>query len=183
MVAIGVLLSLSLAGCLSSGDDETGQVFSPREAAEELIAGPVANEVGLGPLTASCPEMNGADAGDVFPCTAATETQREISIDATIMASGQVELTTTNVITGDALPSFEQAAVSALNATLADTLTSPLLPTAIDCGDTTVVLADDRMMICALTDPTTQQIFDVSLTINDIESRQFSLVVANQPRG
>jgi hypothetical protein len=87
-------------------------------------------------------------------------------------------LTTTNVITGDALPTFEEAAVNALNATIDVTLA----PEAIDCGDTSVVLADDRMMICALTDPSTQQVFDVSLTIDNVEDRQFSLVVADRPR-
>ncbi|MDH3295050.1 MAG: hypothetical protein OER95_12100 [Acidimicrobiia bacterium] len=177
---VGWLIGIGLvSGCLSSGNGtEAPQVLSPREAAEELISGPMATEVGLGDLTVSCPEMNGATAGDVFPCTAATEAQRVINVDAAILPSGQVELTTTNVITGDALPSFEVAAVNALNATLDVTL----LPEAIDCGDTSVVLADDRMMICALTDPTTLQVFDVSLTIDDIETRQFSLVVANQPR-
>jgi len=167
-----------LTGCLNSGESDENQVLSPREAAEQLIAGPLATEVGLGPLVASCPEMTGGTAGDVFPCTAATETQRLVNVDATIMPSGQVELATTNVITGGALPSFEQAAVDALNATVSVSLT----PDAMECGETSIVLADDRMMICALTDPQTQQIFDVSLTIDDIEGRQFSLVVADRPR-
>ena len=179
MVVIGLLTMAVLGGCLSNGDDgESADVLSPREAAEELIAGPLATEVALGALTANCPEMSGAVAGDVFPCTAATETQWIINVDAAILASGQVELTTTNVITADALSSFELAAVNALNAKPEISLGQD----AIDCGESSVVLADDRMMICALTDPTTLQTFDVSLTIDDIESRQFRLVVADRPR-
>jgi len=179
MVAIGLLAMGVLGGCLSSGDDdESAVVLSPREAAEELIAGPLAAEVGLGALTASCPEMNGAIAGDVFPCTAATETQWIVNVDAAILAGGQLELTTTNVITADALSSFELAAVNALNAKPEISLGQD----AIDCGESSVVLADDRMMICALTDPTTLQVFDISLTIDDIETRQFGLVVADRPR-
>jgi hypothetical protein len=156
-------IGLTLVGCLSSDSEGDGDgVLTPREAAEELIAGPLASEAGLGPLVASCPEMTGATVGDVFPCTAATETQ----------------LTTTNVIKGAALPSFEQAAVDALNATVDVSLGYD----AVDCGEVSVVLAGDRMMICTLTDPQTQQIFDISLTIDDIEARQFSLVVADRPR-
>lgn len=172
-------IGLTLVGCLSSDSEGDGDgVLTPREAAEELIAGPLASEAGLGPLVASCPEMTSATVGDVFPCTAATETQREVNVDATITASGQVELTTTNVIKGAALPSFEQAAVDALNATVDVSLGYD----AVDCGEVSVVLAGDRMMICTLTDPQTQQIFDISLTIDDIEARQFSLVVADRPR-
>lgn len=178
MVVCALFGMVLLAGCLSSGDDGDGEVLTPRQAAEGLIAGPLATEVGLGVLTPSCPEMNNAVAGDVFPCTAATENQWAINVDAAILPSGQVELTTTNVITADALPSFELAAVAALNATLEVTLS----PEAVDCGETSVVLADDRMMICGLTDPTTLQVFDVSLTIDDIETRQFKLVVADRPR-
>jgi hypothetical protein len=122
--------------------------------------------------------MNGAIAGDVFPCTAATETQWIVNVDAAILAGGQLELTTTNVITADALSSFELAAVNALNAKPEISLGQD----AIDCGESSVVLADDRMMICALTDPTTLQVFDISLTIDDIETRQFGLVVADRPR-
>ena len=179
-VTFGVVTVLA-AGCLDSGSEPEGpQVLSAREAAEQLIAGPMATQIGLGALSAECPDLAGATAGDVFPCTASTESQRQINVDASILASGQVELLTTNVILGSALPSFEQLAVDAINA-LPD-VTVKLEPGAVDCGEASVVLTDDRMMICALTDPETRQVFDISLTIEDIESRQFSLVVADRPR-
>lgn len=173
--AVGVL-----TGCLDSGGDaESGIVLTPTQAAEQLIAGPLAEQVGLGPLSPSCPDMTAAAGGDVFPCTAATETDRLVNVDAAILSTGQVELSTTNVILGSALPSFEQSAVDAINKVRPD---ANLESGAVECGDTSVVLPDDRMMICELTDPRTEQIFEVSLTVDDIEGRQFSLVVADRPK-
>lgn len=176
LVAVAVL-----TGCLDSGGEaDTAIILTPAQAAEQLIAGPLAEQVGLGPLTADCPDMAGATGGDVFPCTAATETDRLLTVDAAILPTGQVELSTTNVILGSALPSFEQSAVDAINKVRPD---ANLATGAVECGDTSVVLPDDRMMICELTDPRTEQIFEVSLTVDDIEGRQFSLVVADRPKG
>ncbi len=182
MLGIGALAVVAvLSGCLDSGGaGDDAVVLTPGQATEQLIVGPLAEQVGLGPLTASCPDMTGAKAGDVFPCTAATGTDRLLNVDAAILPSGQVELSTTNVILGSALPSFEQSAVDAINKVRPD---ANLATGAVECGDTSVVLPDDRMMICRLTDPRTAQVFDVSLTVEDIEGRQFSLVVASQPRG
>ena len=177
----GALAAVALlTGCLDSGGDaENLTVLTPTQAAEQLIIGPLAEQVGLGPLTASCPDMTGAKGGDVFPCTAATEAARQLNVDAAILPSGQVELSTTNVILGSALPSFEQSAVDAINKVRPD---ANLAAGAVECGDTSVVLPDDRMLICELTDPRTEQIFEVSLTVDDIEGRQFSLVVADRPK-
>ncbi len=169
-----------LSGCIGSATDPEGPaVLSPTQAAEQLIVGTLAEQVGLGPLTANCPDMAAATGGDVFPCTAATESERLVLVDATILPTGQVELSTTNVILGSALDSFEQSAIDAINKVRPD---ANLGPGAVECGDTSIVLSDDRMMICALTDPTTDQVFDVSLTIDDIEGRQFRLAVADRPR-
>lgn len=178
---VGAAISaFGLTACLDSGGEPpAAAVLTPTQAAEQLIVGPLAEQVALGPLTANCPEMAGAKSGDVFPCTAATETDRLLNVDATILPSGQVELSTTNVILGSALPSFEQSAVDAINKVRPD---ANLAVEAVECGDTSVVLPDDRMMICLLTDPQTEQVFEVSLTIDDVEGRQFSLVVADRPR-
>ncbi len=179
---VGALFAATaLSGCIGSeGDTEGAVTLTPTQAAEQLIIGPLAEQVGLGPLNASCPDMSAATGGDVFPCTAATEADRLVNVDAAILPSGQVELSTTNVILGSALSSFEQSAVDAINKVRPD---ANLEAGAVECGDSSVVLSDDRMMICELTDPRTQQIFEVSLTVSDIEARQFELIVADRPKG
>lgn len=178
-----VALTVLAVGCTSGDDDQATpdqQVppASPRAAAEQLIAGPMAEVIGLGPLAATCPEMTEAAVGDVFQCSALTEAQSTINVAAEIMPTGQVDLSTTNVITAEAVASFEQAAVDALNTTLAD----PLSYEAMDCGTTSLVLPAEQTVVCGLLDPATEAVFDVTLSITDLESRQFSLAVADLPR-
>lgn len=149
-----------------------------RQTSENLIRADVSTKAGLGDLTPVCPDVSDVAVGTAFDCTATTGDQRIISISAVINEEGRVALATNNMITAAALPSFERAAVDALNATVG----SQLVQDAIDCGDVPVVFGQDKVMVCALLDPHTEKIFDVSLTITDIEARQFSLVVADQPR-
>ncbi len=173
VLAVGLFV---LVGCQSSSDEDG--VLTIRQTTENLIRADVSTQAGLGDLTPVCPDVTDPVVGTVYECTATTGDQRIISITATIDDQGRIALATNNMITAAALPSFERAAVEALNATVG----SQLVPTAIDCGDAPVVFGQDKVMVCALLDPHTEKTFDVSLTITDIEARQFSLVVADQPR-
>ncbi len=150
-----------------------------RQTAESMIQTDVASAAGLGELVAICPDVTGAVVGTTFDCTATTEQQRIVSLTATIVETGHISLVTTNLITAAALPSFELAAVEALNVAVPGTR---LDNDAIDCGDVPVLIGQDNIVLCALLDPHTQKLFDVSLTVANIEARQFSLVVADQPR-
>lgn len=170
------MLALAIAGCSSEPEEEP--ILSIRQTTEDMIRVDVAVAAGLGDLSPVCPDVAPAAVGTAYECTATTEDQRIISLAAVIDELGRVQLNTTNMITAAALPSFERAAVDALN----DTVGSRLASDAIDCGEVPVVFGQDQVMVCALLDPHTEKVFDVSLTITDIEARQFSLVVADQPR-
>lgn len=177
--AISIVLAVTvlvLAGCRSAPEEDG--VLTIRQTTENLIRADVSTQAGLGDLTPICPDVTEAAVGTAYDCTATTGDQRIISITATIDEQGRVALATNNMITAAALPSFERAAVEALNATVG----SQLVADAIDCGSSPVVFGQDKVMVCALLDPHTEKVFDVSLTITDIEARQFSLVVADQPR-
>lgn len=173
-------LALLAAGCRSAPEEEAPPTV--RQLTEELIATNVSGTSGFGDVTATCPDVSAVGVGSTWDCLATTDDQRILALTATIDELGLIQVTTTNVITDAALPSFERAAVDALNATVQTTLNYE----AINCGDTTVVFTPDpaqpRTMICALFDPLTERTFDVTLTIEDIEARQFSLVVADDPR-
>ncbi|MGI9598572.1 MAG: hypothetical protein ACR2QK_20565 [Acidimicrobiales bacterium] len=176
-LSIGVVaLLFVLTGCSSEPDEEP--VATVRQTTEDMIRTDVATAAGLGDLTPVCPDVPAAAVGTAYECTATTGDQRIIALAATIEETGHVKLATTNVITAAALPSFERAAVEALNSTVGSRLEND----AIDCGESPVVFGQDKVMVCALLDPHTDKVFDVSLTITDIEARQFSLVVADQPR-
>lgn len=172
-VAAAVLL---LAACSSEPDEPPA--LTVRQTTEDMIRTEVAPVAGVGELSPVCPDVVEIAIGTAWECTAGTGDQRTIVLTGTIDDSGHIRLVTTNVITAAALPSFERAAVEALNATVGSQLTED----AIDCGEATVIFGQDRVMVCALLDPHTEKVFDVSLTITDIEARQFSLVVADQPR-
>lgn len=174
-IALAVL-SLALAGCRSAPEEDG--VVTIRQTTESLIRADVASNAGLGDLTPVCPDVADAGVGTVYECTATTGDQRIVSLTATINEEGRIAVATNNMITAAALPSFERAAVDALNATVG----SQLSHDAIDCGESPVVFGQDSVMVCALLDPHTEKVFDVSLSITDIEARQFSLVVADQPR-
>lgn len=174
-IALATLVLL-LAGCRSAPEEETPLTI--RQTTENLIRADVATMAGLGDLTPVCPDVSDASVGTEYDCTATTGDQQIVTIAAKIDELGRVTLATRNMITAAALPSFERAAVDALNATVG----SQLEYDAIDCGSSPVVFGQDQVMVCALFDPHTEKTFDVSLTITDIEARQFSLVVADTPR-
>ena len=176
-VAVGALLLLVSVGCRSAPEEEP--IPTVRQLSETMIRTTVAETAGLGDLSPVCPEVADAAVGVTWDCTAATADQRLIALRGVVNEVGQVELATTNMIAAGALPSFERAAVDALNTQVPG---ANLVEESIDCGDTSVVFGQDRVLVCALSDPHTGQIFDVSLTIEDIESRQFSLKVAEAPR-
>jgi hypothetical protein len=165
-----------MAGCSSA--PEESEDLTVRQVAEEMISTDVAGVAGLGQLSPVCPEVPEPVVGTAFDCTATSEDQRIVSLTGTIDDTGRIQLATNNMITAAALPSFERAAVAALNAEVG----SKLVDEAIDCGESPVVFGQDQVMVCGLLDPLTERIFDVSLTITDIERRQFSLVVAEAPR-
>ncbi len=176
-------MAFVVAACTSDdeGDNASGAQSapaSPRAATEQLISGQMADVIGLGPLAVTCPDMSEATSGEVFQCSAMTEQQTTINVAAEIMPTGQVDMSTTNVITAEAVESFEQAAVDALNTTLAE----PLAYDAMECGSASIVLNSDNTTVCGLFDPATEATFDVTLTVSDLENRKFSLAVADLPR-
>jgi hypothetical protein len=169
-----------VAGCRSEPEQQVDQ--SIRQVTEDLISTEVAAQAGLGDLTPTCPDIDAAVVGTAWQCSATTENQQVVAVDAVIDDAGRVKLNTTNLITAAALPSFERAAVVALNTSVGSQLTDD----AVDCGEQPVLFpsepAVERQLVCALLDPHNQLTYDVTLTIGDIETRQFGLVVADLPR-
>ncbi len=178
VVAAATAFCLLLVGCSSDGDTAEDTPATVRSVAEELVAGPIADGAGLGELRPTCDDVVDAAVGASFECTAVTEGQRTVWLDAIIDQEGRVDLRTRNVITAAALPGFERAAVVALNQTVGTALTDE----AVDCGDSSVVVGSDQALLCLVTDPNTGEVFDLTMTVTDIEARQFSVTVAQEPR-
>lgn len=150
----------------------------PGSLATEMITGDLATNLGLGPLASTCAAPPVLAFDTTFDCTATTEVGHIVHLRGSITPEGKLAVTTTNVVSAAALPSFEREVAANLN----DSIGSNFTAESVDCGESAIVLPADFTMGCALVMPSSGQVFDVTLTITDLDARGFSLVVADQPR-
>lgn len=150
---------------------------SPKDAAEEFIMGDLADQIGLGALTATCDDPGEADVGDRFDCTATTSDGGVIEFVALMEDADTVDVSSTNLILARALPAVEEGAVTALE----DAVGLTLGIENFDCGEATVIL-DDGTLTCTLTDPANGDLYDAIVTIEDMDTLALGVVVADAPR-
>lgn len=163
-------IALAVAGC-SIGD-------SPDGVAKKLIEGDLAKQLGLGTITATCEKPPNRDVGTTFTCTSPTRFG-DITWKAEMKDAKTVNVTSSNLITPDDLPKFEQAAVTVLENQVGQTLGVENF----DCGKDPVVLKADNTFVCALTDPEEPtKVYDATITVTDLATGQFNVKVANTPR-
>lgn len=169
-----------LVGCSGGDGDESAAASSttPFSVAETMIDGELADDIGLGPLTSSCDDPGLLAVGVTFGCVATTETGVAIGVQGLVNDEGRIQLTTTNLITAQALASYERDAAAALN----DTVGSNFTAESVDCGSTPIVLPPELVMGCALVMPSSGEVYDLMLTVTDLDQRHFSLVVGDEPR-
>lgn len=175
VAAVAVLI----AGC--SGGDEAQPAApgsDPAQVATSMIETTMAARLDIGPLNAGCNDPGPLAVGASFTCAATTETGNPVDVVAAVAGDGHLQLTTTNVIRADALPGFEREAASMLNQSEGTNFTAE----AVDCGDATVVLGDDMVLACGLAMPVSGDVYDLTLTITNIDLRHFALAVAPQAR-
>ena len=166
-----------VAGC-STGSETADADGNVATLAQEMISGELATTIGLGPLSSRCDDPGLVAADSMFACTAVTDSGAVIQIQGAVNDEGRLILTTTNLVSAAAIPSFERGAAALLNTSIGSNFTAE----SVDCGATAVVLPADFVMGCALVMPASAQVFDVMLTISDLDGRQFSLVVDEEPR-
>lgn len=169
---LGVLLAACavLAGC-SASFSIGGQ--SVEDAAVELISGELADELGLGELSATCPPVEDPEVGTEFTCTATTSDGRTIEFDGVVDREDHIDVQTTNIILPDKLEANFYDALSAQNPDV------ELAVEGFDCGEETIVLeADDpssRQVTCEVT-PTGQPTQTATLTVNDLATSDIDYV-------
>ncbi len=176
MTIVAVAVALVLGACTSEPEVDTAA--DPQTLSEQMIAGDLATALGLGPLVGICNDPGPVAVGTTFACTATTETGDVVQVAGTVNSEGRIELVTTNVVSATALPSFERDAAAALNNSVGSNFTAE----SVDCGAAAVVLGPEFVLPCALMMPSSGDVFDLTLTITDLDARRFSLVVADAPR-
>lgn len=176
IVLTAIVMAIVVAACSSEPEVDTSQ--DPKSLSERMITDDLATGVGLGPLVGSCNDPGPLAVGTTFGCTATTEPGQQIQIQGVVTTEGRIELATTNLVSAAALPSFEREAAAALNNSVGSNFTAE----SVDCGNASVVLPGDSVLGCALIMPASGEVFDLTLTITDLDARRFSLVVGDQPR-
>ena len=165
------VVTVVAAGCSFSLGD------TPEGVAKELIEGELAADAGLGEITATCEEPPNSDPGTTFECTSPTD-YGEIRWLAEMADEDTVNVSSLNLLYGDDLAGLEEAAVASLEAQVGIALGTENL----DCGDDLVVLGADLTVACALTDPDNGDVYDTEISFTDLQTGQFDIVVADQPR-
>lgn len=176
VTSIAMVVALLLSSCTTEPQVDTS--VDPKVLSEGMIAGDLATQLGLGPLVGICNDPGPVAVGTTFACTATTDPGDVVQLAGVVNQEGRIELITTNVVSSAALPSFEREAAAALNNSVGSNFTAE----SVDCGVAAVVLGADFVLPCALIMPSSDDVFDLTLTITDLDARRFGLVVGDQPR-
>lgn len=164
-----VAMAALAAGC--GGDVENTAI--------DLIEGEIADQIGLGDLDAECPENDGLEVGDTFSCTATLPDGRIVSFEGELDREDHIFVAPTNVIASETLPDLEEL----LAGEVASTIDVPVSADQVDCGPDAVVLDPDGVMVCAITDTDTGDVYDLTITWTDLSAVEFSWELAAEPRG
>jgi hypothetical protein len=175
IVAIGVL-SIVMAACSAEVSFSVGGQ-SAEEAAVDLIEGDLADQIGLGPLDASCQDIDDLEVGDMFGCTAFVESGDVIRFVVVADAEDSIDVTSQNLILAEAVPTLEAAAVEALESGTGLSLGVENF----DCGDRTVIVEEGGDVACVLTDPSNGDRYEATVTLNSREPLNIDVVVAETP--
>ncbi len=156
-------LMLGLAACSVSGEINIGS-DSPENATEDLIEGDLAEQIGLGELTASCSKPLSSDVGATFLCTSATEDGRTIEWQAVIEETGPY-VETTNVVLAENLAPIAATIIAQIE----DQAGIDLADDALDCGSESLIVDSANQAVCQLTDPV-GDVFDTTVTFNGLDT-------------
>lgn len=168
---LGMILSITMFTSCSFGGDSIG------DSAVALIEGDLAANLGISLTDAACDEPAAETVGTTFGCNALHEDLR-VDVEILIDREDHIVASTTNVVRPDALAVIESTVIDSMNEQGDFGLTTE----ALDCGDSAVVLDQDQIFRCGLTEPGTSNIFDTSIRMNDLETLSFDFEVASQPR-
>ncbi|MGZ8754741.1 MAG: DUF4333 domain-containing protein [Acidimicrobiia bacterium] len=134
-------------------------------AAKDLIEDDIADQAGLGPLEATCEEIDDPQPGDTFTCTATTEDGETIRFDAVMEEDDMVDVESVNLVTADGLDLIEGLAAQALEESVGATLGTENF----DCGDRGLVVEPGGTIGCVLTDPATGTLYDATVTVKVLD--------------
>lgn len=154
---------LGLAACSVSGEISIGS-DSPENATEDVIEDALAEQIGLGELTASCSKPASEDVGSRFLCTAVTEDGRTVEMQAIIEDDGPF-VETTNVVLAENVVPITRTILGQIE----EQSGLELPDRALDCGTESLIVDESNQVVCLLTDPAGDT-FDTIITFNGLNT-------------
>lgn len=161
-------VGLAVAACSGEVSVNMGSSVDPGDEAEQLIEGELADEAGLGPLTADCSDA--VEPGGSFECTGTTGDGQVVAFTAD--GAGAVDSTNLATPAGISLLAEEAGRV------LAEQNAPGSPPPPIVCDDSRgLVLEVGAALDCEVTDPESGDVLAAVITITDPESLGFRIDV------
>lgn len=167
-------LAILVSACSGSASFSIGGQ-TVEEAAEELIAGDLAEQIGLGALIPDCPAVDDPEVGTTFACTATTADGQIITIDGVVDREDHIDLKATNLVAG---PPIEQQLAETLQTQNPD---AGLTADGVDCGGEVIVLVDQQLT-CEIR-PANAPMQIATLTVIDSATGEFEFTLAPGPGG
>lgn len=171
LVAVSMLTSAcSSLNFLSTASDEAFLT-----AGTDLIENELADQIGLGPLTATCTGQN-LGAGDTFECSASPGQLTPIQFTGTINDDEEtVVITSTNLLLAAQVQQVESFAAGLLSEQTTRTVNAE----DFDCGDTSVIITSGEVLSCIVTDPSDGTMYDAPVTIENLEDLSITVNIGN----
>ncbi|MGB3733361.1 MAG: hypothetical protein WA964_00290 [Ilumatobacter sp.] len=136
-LAAGAMIVFTACGGQSAGD-----------AALELIAGDLTEQLDLGELDATCNEPDSEEAGETFTCSATTESGDVVEFVGSMVADDEIVMGASNVLLAEDFEVLEADATEVVAANFEVEPTS----VSVVCPDETTILNDDQQASCEITD-------------------------------
>lgn len=144
-------------------------------AGEELIEGDLAEQIGLGPLDATC---TGEDlgSGDTFECTATPGQLTPILFTGTINPDEEgVFITSSNLLLAEQVEEVERFAAGLIENQTGQAIGAENF----ECADATVIISAGEILDCTVTDPTDGTVYAAPVTVDDLDDLSITVNVGD----
>ncbi len=170
-------LALSACGSLDAGAPEADENLSVRETAQRLITNDVAAAIGLGSLDPVCEEVAQPFHGREFRCSATSDDSRNVYFIGTVEQDGRVALESSNILLAADIPEIEAAAIGYVNQQLGTVFRVE----SFSCGSESIILNPERVFSCSFTEPSTGDVFDAEVRLEDPATNAVTVIIAAEP--
>lgn len=175
---VAILVAASACGSLNAGAPEADENLSVRETAQRLISNDVAASIGLGTLDPVCEEVAQPFHGREFRCSATSDDSRNVYFLGTIEQDGRVALESSNILLASDIPEIEAVAIGYVNQQLGTVYRVE----SFSCGSESIILNPERVFSCAFTEPSSGDVFDAEVRLEDPATNSVTVTIASEAR-